>query len=415
MRNYIREKGSGMYGIITEPLCLVLGCLCFAMPCGCNSAMHLTDGSVGDAQAIGQPDAETCCSAILRGVFSSAGTMTVARGGHAATLLGDGRVLIVGGDDVSNKSLRVGSAELYDSGTGTFAATGSLLAIRSLATATLLGNQKVLVAGGSDGFIADLSSDVQAELYDVSTGTFSATGSLTEGQRILDTASLLLDGNVLVAGGAPYAVPGFIGYPDADLYDVGTGTFRATDNMTVVRNSHTGTLLPSGKVLIAGGFAGTDVHASAELFDPSTGAFVSTGSMVAARYSHTATLLADGRVLVAGGIDNNSDVVGSAELYDPATGTFMATGSMIAGRYGHSATLLCDSRVLVAGGQDSSDSVLPSAELYDPSSGTFSATHALAGSGRSVHTATRLCDGRVLMAGGADDSGSLLATAELYE
>ena len=414
MRNYIREKGSGMYGLMTERLCLVLGCLCFAMPCGCKSAVHVTDGSVADAVVAGQSDAEICCSAVFRGAFSSAGTMAAPRAGHAATLLGDGRLLIVGGDDVTNKSLRVGSAELYDSGTGTFTATGNLLDIRSFATATLLGNQKVLVAGGGDGSIADVLSDVQAELYDALTGTFSATGSLTAGQRVYNTATLLLDGSVLVAGGIPIiSLAPTDGH--ADLYDAEGGTFSATGNMEVTRFLHTGTLLANGRVLIAGGYNVDSGNASAELFDPSAGAFVSTGSMTVARYAHTATLLADGRVLVAGGSDKISDALGSAELYDPATGTFTTTGSMIAGRYDHSATLLCDGRVLVAGGQDGNGSVLTSAELYDPSSGTFSATHALAGSGRSVHTATRLCDGRVLMAGGADASGSLLASAELYE
>jgi large repetitive protein len=414
MRNYIREgkRDDGM----AERLCIALTCLCLAMP-SCQSALHVTDGSVAEVAAAGQADAEACCSAVLRGVFSSAGTMTVPRAGHAATLLGDaGRVLIVGGDDVDNipLSLRVGSAELYDSGTGTFTATGSLLMARSCPTTTLLGNQRALVAGGSASLtLVGVTTDVQAELYDATTGTFSPTGSLTAGQRVFNTATLLLNGNVLVAGGLAYAslVP-----PDAhaDLYDVGAGTFNATGNMTVTRTQHTGTLLANGKVLIAGGYNANSVNASAELFDPSTGTFASTGSMTVERSSHTATMLADGRVLVTGGSDNSSNALGSAELYDPATGTFMATGSMIAGRFSHSATLLCDGRVLIAGGQDG-DSVLASAEIYDPGNGTFSATDALAGSGRNGHTATRLCDGRVLMAGGVDANRSWLATAELYE
>src|SRR6266513_3714758 len=84
-------------------------------------------------------------------------------------------------------------------------------------------------------------------------------------------------------------------------------------------SGHTATLLPNGKVLVAGGGDINGIHASAELYDPASGAWSATGSLATARSGHTATLLPNGRVLAAGGGDGGS-IHASAELYDPASG-----------------------------------------------------------------------------------------------
>src|SRR5437762_2574025 len=145
-----------------------------------------------------------------------------------------------------------------------------------------------------------------------------------------------------------------------------------------------------------------------------SGTWTATGSLGTAHASHTATLLPNGKVLVAGGVDY-SGTLGSAELYDRASGTWMATGSLGNARAGHTATLLPNRMVLVAGGVDSSGHSAASAELYDPASGTWTATGSL-GTARSSHTATLLPNGKVLVVGGeGGDTGGPLASAELYD
>jgi hypothetical protein len=104
------------------------------------------------------------------------------------------------------------------------------------------------------------------------------------------------------------------------------------------------TLLPNGKLLVAGGYS--QDPASAEVYDSVVGYWKETGILRHARYLHTATLLPNGEVLVAGG----SDASKSAELYDPASGTWTSTDDLHVGRWGHTSTLLANGKVLVATG-----------------------------------------------------------------
>jgi Galactose oxidase, central domain len=104
--------------------------------------------------------------------------------------------------------------------------------------------------------------------------------------------------------------------------------FEPTGSLTTARCGHTATLLPNGKVLVAGGNTNGTTLATAELYDPATGTWTATGSLATARWLHTATLLRNGKVLVAGGADTNFNAFASAELYDPANGTWTATGSL---------------------------------------------------------------------------------------
>jgi hypothetical protein len=194
------------------------------------------------------------------------------------------------------------------------------------------------------------------------------------------------------------------------------GTWTKTGSLNTARNSHSGTLLTNGQVLVAGGRdSAGNIFVSAELYDPSTGKWTATGSMATARQTHTATLLTNGNVLVAGGILGiiNGTVAcnATAELYNPSTGQWTTTGSMTVPRCYHSATLLTDGTVLVAGGGTIS-SPDNSAEIYDPSKGTWKATGSM-NVARAVTAATLLPSGQVLISGGNSTSAGG-RSAELY-
>jgi WD40 repeat protein len=243
---------------------------------------------------------------------------------------------------------------------------------------------------------------------------FRPTGDMNAG-RTAHTATLLPSGKVLIAGGDACFFFSFYYYGNclldsAEVYDAGAGTFATTGKMSVTRDFHTATLLNNGKVLITGGH-----DASAELYDPTSGTFAPTGSMSVGRSSHTATLLASGKVLIVGG-QAASGALATAELYDPNNGTFAATtGTMAAGRASHTATLLANGQVLIAGGSNSAGAALATTELYDPATGGFTAGTSMM-SPRTFHTATRLSNGNVLVTGGiAKANGPSLSSAEVYD
>jgi hypothetical protein len=356
--------------------------------------------------------------------------MTTPRADAAAVALRDGRVLICGGTVNGNVGGVLSSAEIYDPAARTFTPTGAMTAAREGATATLLGDGRVLVAGGAQniGFRAELAS---AELYDPAAGTFTATGSMHT-PRDGDTATLLRDGRVLVAGGSDNGVHTL---SSAEIYDPSSGTWSGAGDMTQPREAQVAVRLKSGKVLIAGGGRG-DVpggyvaYQTAELYDPAAGIFTALSArMNLDRVGAGAVLLDDGRVLIAGGKSSKMILnelgpnlasltpLKSAEVYDPESSMFMRVGDMRVPHYLPTLTRLRDGTVLVVGGYRMQGPLvvgMRDAEIYEPKASGFvpvGRTHVA----RLENTATLLPDGEVLIAGGIDGHSDITASVEFYD
>jgi Galactose oxidase, central domain/Kelch motif len=336
------------------------------------------------------------------GSVASAGEMIEPRSGHTATLLPDGKVLIAGGMRRNQDFYK--SAELYDPATGKFRPTGEMNERRVGHVAVLLRSGKVLITGG---FVGHDTTD-SAELYDPASGKFAKLVGKMTARRGDPSATLLADGDVLIAGGADRDTPG--GISSAEVFHAASMTFQAVGPMHFARISHTSTLLNDGRVLIVGG-RGERVNASAEIYDPKTSRFTETGSLATARYKHTAGLLPDGRVLIAGGSDERDwhGTLSSAEIYDARTGKFTPTSSMNDSRFKlpHEAVALPSGKLLIAGGSKR-------VEVFDPASAKFAVAPGEMSDAWHFMTETKLGDGSVLLAGGYPDNDQGTAQAWIY-
>ena len=332
---------------------------------------------------------------------SPAGKLVEGRINHTATLLPNGKVLLAGGEGGDEGASS--SAELYDPTSNRFSATGNLVDGRSEHFAMLLPNGKVLVTGGISRMAAGphvaWNEIAKHEFYDPASGSFSVAQNIPDGIPVL-----LANGKVL-----------FISADSAKLYDPVSGRVTSAGNPVSKRTGgFTATRLPNGKVLIAGGIGeggigGYFMFDSAEIYDPITNSFAATSNLAQKRSNHTASLLPGGRVLIAGG-NSMGDSLDSAELYDMKSGRFSPAGNLITSRFGHSAHLLPNGKVLIVGGQGGSNSkgeyYRNTLELCDPATNIFSSA-----GGTSFNcygcTATLLDNGKVLLV----DNG----TAELYD
>ncbi|HEX9096010.1 MAG TPA: kelch repeat-containing protein [Candidatus Dormibacteraeota bacterium] len=279
-------------------------------------------------------------------------------------------------------------------------------------TATLLLSGKVLIAGGTDGRGKVLAS---AELYDPVRDRWTSAGSMAE-TRIGHTATLLPNGKVLVAGGLvmPFPAPSIA---SSELYDPATNRWSIAAPMIESRTRHTATLLPDGRVLVVGGLNVT-LHdgglfpsqpRDAEIYDLTANRWSATAPIEFRRLGQTATQLPDGRVFVAGGQDDSGTFLKSTEIYDAAQDRWISAAPMAAARFGHVATLLPGGDVLVAGGLGEENLALTSAEVYDPRTNLWVTVASMA-EVLSAGTATLLRTGLVLVVGGTGQSG-----AELYD
>lgn len=349
---------------------------------------------------------------------SPTGAMTFARSGHTATLLRSGKVLVAGG---ATGPQMASSAELYDPTTGTWTATGSMRSGRVGHAAALLPSGKVLVVGGSgpaDGGASPSTSSweplASAEIYDPDSGIWTETSSMSVAANSL-TAIVLQSGKVFVApglwaeGAANYRAS--LTTHAAEVYDPVSNTWSVIGGLIEPLGS--ATLLPSGEVLVLNGRSDTT-----QLYDPATGSWRAMAGMVANSdwYSHTATLLPSGKVLVLGGPFATQTT--SAEIYDPAMDAWTPTSAIATPHIdGPGVTLLPFGKVLVAGGGRASPGGIPmvidSADIYDPATVSWN-TSGVMTAARMFFTATLLPSGAVLFAGGLNGRTGVYSSAEIY-
>jgi hypothetical protein len=332
------------------------------------------------------------------------------RAGATATLLQNGMVLIAGGSSNSEVSKIRRDALLYDPTTNSFSTLASQLSTsREFATATLLANGKVLIAGGLDG-PGDPSPVTQTtDIFDPATNTFTAGPNLS-GAREHAAAVALSNGTVLIAGGdsgfGTNALTGINALNSSDIYNSSNNTITSGPPMNRPRTQLMATTLYSGDALFAGGDSnGSTPDGTAEIYSLESNTFSKPIAMAnGGREQGTATLLPNGNVLIAGGLTTASGAALSAtnttELFLIAKGAFQSprTTTMSAARANMTATLAPNGMVFIAGG-DSGGTILPSTELYTASSDTFATTNPLSFS-RAFDTATLLTNGQVLIAGG---------------
>jgi hypothetical protein len=216
-----------------------------------HRATLLTDGRVlitGGQDAAGRKLSSAEVYDPAANTFAPIGDMTTPRSDHAATLLTDGRVLITGGAAGGYPGEGpVASAELFDPARGVFAPAGTMHSIRYKHSATLLPDGKVIVIGGSNARMW-AGQYATAEIYDPATGRFNETGRMSTARyKIRDAVVPLEGGRVLVAGGGPRV----------EIYDPATGLFSLVQgDLGETRFYSTATPLPGGRVLIVGGYLG---------------------------------------------------------------------------------------------------------------------------------------------------------------
>ncbi len=317
-----------------------------------DGAVLLTGGYIGG-------DGNTSSAELYDPVanrFTAVAHMATERSSHTATLLPNGKVLIVGGFNGSY----LDTTEIFDPATKRFSPGGRLTTARSGHVAALLKDGRILLAGGVGTGWTFLKS---AEVYDPRTHRSITVGEMSV-PRESHTATLLNDGRVFIAGGHAGRRSQIVIYTNAEIYDPETRQFAKAGDMTIKRHKHEAVRLNDGRVLILGGSDerdGDGAYNNAEVYDPIKGRFAAVKNhMNTARYKlqGTAVLLPSGKVLVAGGANR-------AEIFDPSNNTFSYVGGDLGStRLFATATLLRNGNVLITGGYHDGRSISDGAWIF---------------------------------------------------
>jgi N-acetylneuraminic acid mutarotase len=259
--------------------------------------------------------------------WALAASMAGRRYSHTATLLPDGRVLIVGG---TRSAVDLDSTEIYDPSSNRWSPSPSLSAPRSDHGATLLRDGRVLIAGG-DGGGQTLTT---ADFFDPTVNRWSSTSPMTTGRHSLALIPLN-DGRVMAVAGLPG--PGPQPGEAAEIFDPIRETWSAAGSSTqpLLTYGEASVLLKDGRVFVSGGPSQTymgDALSTGYVFDPRSDRWGTTNPMAQGRVSHSASLLPDGRVLVAGGRDaqTNGKGLNTTEIFDANAKLSPTPGTMLA-------------------------------------------------------------------------------------
>ena len=254
-------------------------------------------------------------------------------------------------------------------------------------------------ACGSDSVTTSEPPSLERGLHEV--------GNLTQ-PRYQHVATLLPDGKVLIAGGYKEGIPNFTDVSNrhisAEIFDPVTGTSSPTGNMTVGRSTDHGILLPDGLVLIIPRYHDFPI----EIYDPHAARFNAVAKIPWYPPITTVNLLQSGKIFVT--------TQQHTAVFDPVASAFSPIVALEKTRKNHTATLLKDGRVLIVGGtRGGIDNELTGRNLiYEPSSNAFAEAGDLQVD-RIFHKAVLLQDGRVLIIGGIAGEGPFVHTAEMYD
>ena len=281
---------------------------------------------------------------------------------------------------------------------------------RASHSAVALGDGRALLIGGCVRESCEAGPDSRtADVFDPRTQRFQPAGTL-QTPRVSTTAVVLPDGRLLLAGGwAGSSVT-----DSTEIFDWRSGRSVRGPDLSSARADMAAASLSDGRVILAGGYDGRGAADAIDLYDPRDRSLRRIGSLSVARAGAGAALLPDGKVLIVGGGTNGPSglkATATAELVDPGTRSSRPTGSLADARYKHAVIALRNGKVLALGGSDERDSrgKLDTIESYDPATGRFTTTgRMLARRYKIANAVVLLPDGRVLIPGGAP-------RAEIYD